>query len=281
MNASTFHGLVLGTFALLISAASLPARAAADATLVVRVETQPVATSGTVRFTGTPAGQTSLGSSGDGALRAVVAPGQHRSVLQSLGATLRQQGYRLTAITCDDRAGNQQRSHGDLATRTATFEVDRGEKVTCVFQLGLRVDRGEKVTSVPQRGLGQACTCPREGHWNVVNHTGSMACTGAMSITMPLTASTELGTLEARSGCATVHAAGMSEDEADMDMHRQSDCSYVGTVGGERDGIPMTIKFRWNVENPKRITGNLKSTVAQSGMTCRMSRTYELDYVRP
>lgn len=97
-------------------------------------------------------------------------------------------------------------------------------------------------------------------------------------MTFPLMASRGSGTLETRNNCATVHASGMSEDEADIDMHRQKGCSYVGTVGGERDGIPMQIKFRWKVENSNRITGDLKSTVSQSSMTCRMSRTYELDH---
>jgi hypothetical protein len=40
----------------------------------------------------------------------------------------------------------------------------------------------------------------------------------------------------------------------------------------------MTITFRWNVESAERITGNLESTVSQQGMTCRMSRTYQLDF---
>jgi hypothetical protein len=40
----------------------------------------------------------------------------------------------------------------------------------------------------------------------------------------------------------------------------------------------MTINFRWTVESAQRITGDLKSTVSQQGMTCRMERTYELDY---
>ena len=264
MKASTLPGLALGLFAFLVSA-NLPAWAATDATLVVRVETVPSAGSGSVRFTGTPSGQIDLSAADNPVLRVDVAAGQHRSTLQSLGASLRQQGYRLASITCDDRAANQRRSHGDLASRTAIFEASRGETITCVFQLAIR----------------QACTCPKEGQWRVVNHTGSMACTGAMSMTLPLKASTQQGTLDARSGCATVHAAGMSEDEAEIDMHVQSDCSYAGTVGGERDGIPMAIHFRWNVENPKRITGDLKSTVAQSGVTCRMSRTYELDFVGP
>jgi hypothetical protein len=97
-------------------------------------------------------------------------------------------------------------------------------------------------------------------------------------MTMPLAPSRSRGKLNVNDDCTRIVAAGMSEEEADLDMALQPDCSWLGTVGGSQDGIPMTITFRWNVESAERITGNLESTVSQQGMTCRMSRTYQLDY---
>jgi hypothetical protein len=61
-------------------------------------------------------------------------------------------------------------------------------------------------------------------------------------------------------------------------MRLTPDCGYRGTVGGSQDGIPMTIEFVWQVRDEKRISGSLSSSVSQQGMTCNMSRTYELAY---
>ena len=66
----------------------------------------------------------------------------------------------------------------------------------------------------------------------------------------------------------------MSEDLADVTMRNAPGWGYVGRVGGE--GIPI-IDFSWKVENPKRITGDLKSEIQTNGMTCRISPPYELD----
>ncbi len=237
-------------------------QAFAAPTAVVRVETLPATSTGAVRFGGTPAGQVPLNANGTATLRVDVAAGRHVSTLESIDPALQSAGYRLAAIVCDDLA-SPRRSSGDVGTRRANFEVDAGETVTCTFQLSIQ----------------SACTCPKEGRWNVVNHPGSMACTGAVTMTMPLAPSRGQGTLKIRDNCDSILASGMSDGDADMVMRVASDCSYVGTVGGSQDGIPMTIEFRWQVENTKRITGDLKSNVARSGMTCRMSRTYELDAV--
>jgi hypothetical protein len=50
-------------------------------------------------------------------------------------------------------------------------------------------------------------------------------------------------------------------------------------VGGEEGGIPMTIDFTLTVESPEHLTGALSSEVSQQGTTCRMNRTYELDFL--
>ncbi len=229
---------------------------------VVRVVTIPEISPGSFQFAGSPAGEARLSVEGSATLRASLGSGRHQSTLERIDPALRSAGYALTAITCDDGSSGR-RSRGDLSRSAAFFELENGETVTCTFVL--------RLDSV-------ACTCPKEGRWNVVNHIGSMACTGVVSMTHPLTASSSRGTLKVGDDCKTIVASGMSDSEADIEMYRQPDCGFVGTVGGARDGIPMTIEFRWSVENPKRITGDLRSTVSQQGMTCRMNRTYQLDY---
>mgnify|MGYP001026426671 CR=1 FL=1 len=235
--------------------------AAADGVAQVRIETSPSAAAGTLRFEGLPAGEVVLQEDGTATVSAQADAGSHVARLAWIDPALRDAGYRLAGIECDDVA-SARRSYGDREQGTATFEVEPGETVSCVFRLA----------------IASACTCPREGTWRVANHPGSMACTGAMSMTVPLAPSRSRGQLSVDDDCTRILAAGMSEDDADLDMTLQPDCSWLGTVGGSQDGIPMVITFRWSVEDAERITGNLESTVSQQGMTCHMSRTYEMDF---
>lgn len=229
---------------------------------VVRVTTTPNFRETELRFAGTPAGEMQLNDNGVATISADVESGRHESTLVFIDPDLVNAGYYLASITCDDPESTR-RSSGNIQNRKATFEIEDDETVTCTFAL---------------QQPSFSCKCPREGRWNVVNNTGSMACTGVVSMTTPLKASSSTGTLEVNDACDTVLAQGMSDDEADLEMRLQSDCSWLGTVGGEQDGIPMVITFRWNLENEKLILGDLESTVEQPGMTCRMSRTYRLDF---
>lgn len=247
--------------AIAVLALGLWTSAASGGTVEVRVATEPSASSGILRFEGSPAGEVSLSQDGTGRLAAEVDSGRHMSTLVEIDPVLADAGYRLAEVVCDDVA-SEQRSHGDSSQGTATFNIEDGETVACTFHLA----------------LATACICPEEGRWQVQNHRGSMICSGTMSMTLPLKASRQSGNLSTRDGCSRILAEGMSDDEADLDMAVQPDCSWRGTVGGEQDGIPMQIHFRWTAENDRRITGDLKSTVSQQGMTCRMSRTYELDF---
>ena len=261
---------LLCIFTSMVLAVSMHAFAAQTA--IVRVETIPATGTGAARFGGTPSGQVTLSANGTATLRADVAAGRHVSTLVSIDPALQSAGYILAAIGCDDLTSSR-RSTGDVGASRATFEVEAGETVTCTFLLSI------PSTAAPPP-LPISCTCPKEGRWNVVNHPGSMACTGAVTMTMPLAPSRGQGTLKIQDGCDSILASGMSDGDADILMRLAPDCGYVGTVGGSQDGIPMTIEFRWKVESSKRITGDLGSTVARSGMTCRMSRTYELDAVQ-
>lgn len=123
-----------------------------------------------------------------------------------------------------------------------------------------------------------SCICPKPGPWNVQNHTGEMVCVGAVSMAMPLAPNSTRGTIEIQDNCATIVGSGLSEDEATIEMHRTKDCDYEGSVGGSQDGIPMTINFTMEIQSEEHITGDLKSTVTEQGMTCNMSRTFELHF---
>lgn len=231
---------------------------------VVRVATEPEFGGGSFRFEGEPGGELVLASGEARSLSAEgPAPRTGTSTLVEIDPIAVAAGYRLAEIRCDD-GGSAQPSGGNLENRTATFRIEDGETVTCVFVL-----------------TAGACVCPNAGSWRVTNNPGSMVCTGAVSMTMPLAPSRSRGTLEIRDGCETIIASGMSEDEETIVMHLQDDCGYRGSVGGAYERIPMVIDFSWTVVDSETITGDLHSEVSEQGMTCNMNRTYQLEYSGP
>ena len=122
---------------------------------------------------------------------------------------------------------------------------------------------------------------PRAGSWSVSNFTGRMVC-GSM-INMPLKASQEQGVLEIKDCGWTVVGTGLAEDTAPLTMRAVDATSgrYTGSVGGAQDGIPMMIDFTWQLNSDEWIVGELSSEVTQQGMTCQMSRSFELKYAGP
>ena len=238
------------------------ALAQSGGTAVVRVVTTPAYRDATVQLTGSPAGELRLDANGLAISSAPVNRGQHLSNLIRIDPALVNAGYSLADVSCDD-TNSARRSSGDVRNSRATFEIEEGETVTCTFSL---------------RPAAVACTCPKQGRWNVVNHTGSMICTGMMSMTMPLEASRSHGTLDVNARCDTIVAKGMSDEEADVTMSLQPDCSWEGAFGAEQDGMPTTINFHWNEVSEEHIAGNLDSTYSQQGVTCKMARTFELDF---
>ncbi|MCI0633519.1 MAG: hypothetical protein L0206_06335, partial [Actinobacteria bacterium] len=87
--------------------------------IVVEKQTLPNGASGTFEFSGDVAG--SIGDNGTIAV-ANLEPGSYTS---TEGAA---PGFNLTGIECDDA-----NSSGNVGTRTATFELEAGETVTCTF----------------------------------------------------------------------------------------------------------------------------------------------------
>jgi hypothetical protein len=260
---------------------------------MVRVETNPPGLPGNFVFTGVPSGAATAG----GSLAANgLAPGSYSATASALAP-----GLQLVSIICDDGASPAP-SRGDVPNSTATFGIDDGETVTCVF----RYRQGE-TTDEPQTGSGSEqqvpaapgapaepgsgpgdpglaggceapATVPKAGKWNVSNLPGRMVC-GSM-INMPLTPSRQTGTLAIQDCGWTVVGTGMAEDTAPLTMRAVDDSGsvYTGTVGGMQDGIPMTIEFTWNLNSDEWIVGDLKSSVTQQGMTCNMTRPFELRY---
>jgi hypothetical protein len=238
---------------------SAPIASLADetGTAVVSILAEPPIGAGTFLFSGTPAGELRVQLEPATLSATELAAGGYSSTLEQLDPAAIAVGYELTDIRCDDPA-----SSGDVAGGQANFQIAPGKTVNCVFVL---IAPGD-------------CICPKEGSWQVNNLPGEMVCTGSFSMTMPLTPSKGAGTFKIEDNCDTIIASGLSEDEATLVMHRDSSCGYQGTVGGSQDGIPMTIEFNWSVLSDEEIEGQLHSLVSQQGMTCTMSRDFELDF---
>lgn len=265
MTSTSTHPATVALSALIASAGAMSEAVAAPsgtAEAVVRVRMAPEVPRATFRFAGAPAGELAFVAGEANTLRASgLAPGSFVSTLAFVDPAVSEAGYSLASIQCDD-AGSAGRSSGDLGRKAASFRLEAGETVACDFVFAKR-----------------SCICPKEGRWQATNHPGSMVCTGAMSMTVPLGPSAQKGTLEVRDGCSTLVAEGLSEDDATIVMRAASDCSFEGSVGGSQDGIPMTIHFTWQVPDSEKITGDLHSQVSKQGMTCNMSRTYEMKYL--
>jgi hypothetical protein len=213
-------------------------------------------------------------------------------------------GFQLVEISCDD-----DNSAGYLSTQTARFIIDGDESVACTFRYRRAeindssspmypepapaapdnattpepADSPEAPLPDPDEDIPVETSCtapdmvPRAGVWMVSNLPGTMSCSG---MAMPLAPSQEPGRLELRECGWTVLGSGFSDDTADLTM-RATDSSgkhYTGTIGGVQDGIPMNIDFTWTLESDSHITGSLYSQVSQQGMTCTMSRPFEMTF---
>lgn len=283
---------VIVTLTLVGSAAVQGPAGNSNGTAIVKVETLPPGAPGSFVFTGLPGGTTSAGGILE---KSDLKPGTYTSVGLGMVSDLV-----LVSITCND-GDSATPSLGSAATRTATFKIDQGETVTCVFlyrgnRLGKEdssdtgdpgdpEDPGDPDSPAEPGDPGEPQGCvkmvPKAGRWNVSNQMGRMVC-GTL-INMPLKPSRESGTLEIRDCGWTVIGSGMSQGTAPVTMRAVDRTSgrYTGSVGGAQDGIPMTIDFTWQLKSNELIVGNLKSQVTQQGMTCNMTRPFELKYSGP
>lgn len=271
----------------------------ATGSAIVRVETDPPGAPGSFTFSGVPSGTTAAGGS-------LTASGLESGAYAATAAASTP-GFALVSISCDDGA-SQAPSVGTVPTRTANFALERGETVSCVFlyrKSEIADESGGPGSGTPGPGdpsdpgdgpddpgdgpggpddPGDTGGCsapamvPKGGKWDISNLPGRMVC-GSM-INMPLAPSQQTGTLTIQDCGWTVVGTPMAEGDAPLTMRAvdNSGSVYTGTVGGTQDGIPMTIEFTWNLNSDEWIVGDLKSSVTQQGMTCNMTRPFELRY---
>ena len=270
--------------------------ARAQGSAIVRVIVQSPTAPASFDFTGTPSGSVPAGGS---LTASSLSPGSYTSTQAGAGTQAA-----LVAIACDD-VGSSAPSVGSVATRSATFNIEIGETVTCTFTYAAP-ETQERSDSPSDPGTGDnpagtnpfadpdndfddfpdpdnlpalagTFAVPKAGPWDVYNHQGRMACTGFAA---PLPEARDRGTIEVRDGGRTLYGVGMSEGTAPLTMHAIPAINgrYAGSVGGSQDGIPMTIEFFWQLVTDEWIIGYLTSTVNASGMTCNMFRTFELEY---
>ena len=296
-NRSIHVFLAIVALALVGNAAAQSPQNPATGSAIVRVETDPPGASGNFTFSGVPSGTTAAGGS--------LTASALRSGEYAATASATTPGLVLVSISCDDGA-SQAPSGGGVPTRTANFRLERGEIVTCAFLYRKSEMTGENSSSgsgtqgpgapatpgsepggepgdEPENtGVAAGCVgpamVPKAGKWNISNLPGRMVC-GSM-VNMPLTPSQQTGTLAIQDCGWTVVGTPMAEGDAPLTMRAVDDSGsvYTGTVGGVQDGIPMTIEFTWNLNSDEWIVGDLKSSVTQQGMTCNMTRPFELRY---
>ncbi len=127
-------------------------------TIIVQKQTDPLGLTDVFTFTGDVAGNIS-----DGGQLMVnnLPPGVYTSTEVLDGDTLR---FELVSIVCDD--GNSATpSSGDLATRTATFNLDPGETVVCTF-----TNKEQDITAIT---LAAFEVQANDGHATVLWQTGT------------------------------------------------------------------------------------------------------------
>lgn len=274
------------------------------AAAIVAVEVDPDNVEGTFQFTGVPSGTVSANGT---LLVADLSPGTYATTEVDPAPD-----FELTEVTCDDgEAGST--SSGDAATRTAIFNLDAGETVTCTFlneSSGTGPEVGDSGGSGSDGGTGGnggrddggtnpfvepdpdfedfpqpeelppdagTYAAPRPGTWTASNLAGQMDC-GGTSIAMPA-GTPETGTMEVLDGGATVIGTGISEGVSiTMNADPAITGRYTGSVQATEEGVPITIDYYWQVVTDEYIVGYLTSTVTAEGVSCSIYRPYELRY---
>ena len=218
--------------------------------------------------------------------------------------------FEFTSVICDD-SESAVPSSGDAATRTAVFNLDPGETVTCTFSNDDDtgndiVGGGETDTGTIPSGDGinpfvdpdddfdqfplpedpndlpdDAGThpVPRPGPWTAHNHSGGMEC-GSFEFEMA-PSPPESGEIEVLDDGATVIATGL-EESADVSITMTADPAitgrYYGSFGATQDGVPIVIDYYWQLVTDEHIVGYLTSSFSSEGVTCSIYRPFELFY---
>jgi hypothetical protein len=261
---------------------------------------------GLFQFTGVPSGTIPA----DGTLVvADLTPGTYTSTLAD------QDGLVLTDVVCDDGTGGTP-SSGDASTRSAVFNLDPGETVTCVFTDDDGFDLDEWFAAGGATGgsggggpgLGDGVNpfvepdddfdqfplpddpseipsdagtyaAPRPGPWSVTNFAGQIAC-GAFSLPVPASPP-ESGTIEVLDDGMTVVGTSLSDAPGEaiaLTADPTINGRYTGSFDGIEEGVPVVIDYYWQVVTDEYIVGFLTSDFTQEGVTCSVYRPFELFY---
>jgi hypothetical protein len=223
--------------------------------------------------------------------------------------------FELTAVECDD-GGSAAASSGDPQTRTAVFNIDPGETVTCLFTnqipgaivtptltAGGATSGGNPTGPGPGPGSGinpfenpsehlpnfplpselppgaGTFAAPKPGPWSVTNFEGQMSC-GGFSLAIPASPP-ESGILEVLDDGQTVIGTSLQEAQsAPITMIADPNINglYAGSFQGMEQGVPVTIDFFWQVVTDEYIVGYLAAGVTAEGVSCEVYRSFEMFY---
>ncbi len=277
-------------------------------TAVVASQVVPEGASASFQFTGVPSGTIS----GNGNLVvANLSPGTYTTTEVDPAPE-----FELTAVECDD-GGSGTPSSGDAQSRTAVFNIDAGETVTCLFTnempgavvtptltaggSGSGGPTGPGSGSGPVTGINPfenpgeylprfplpaeippgagTFAAPKPGPWSATNFAGQMSC-GGFSLAIPASPP-ESGVLEVLDGGRTLVGTGLQEAQsASITMTADPNISglYSGSFQGMEQGVPVTINYFWQVVTDEYIVGYLTASVTAEGVSCEVYRSFELVY---
>lgn len=278
-------------------------------TVVVTSRTEPEGASGGFTFTGVPSG--TIPANGT-LVVANLAPGTYATTEIDPAP-----GFALTAISCDD-GESASASSGDAGTRTAIFNVDPGETVRCTFTNTQDEAEEEEPTVAAGGGSAEGessagsgeespangtnpfddpgsdlegfplpenlppgagtFSAPLAGPWSAVNFAGQMTCE-AMTLSIPASPP-ESGILEVLDGGRTLIGSGLQEGTASITLQAVPGIAgrYAGSIQAIEEGMPVTIKYLWQVVTDRYIIGYLTSSVTSEGIACEVYRSFELNY---
>ncbi len=123
---------------------------------------------------------------------------------------------------------------------------------------------------------------PLPGTWTATDFAGQMVC-GGRTIPMPAQES-GAGTLEVVDGGAKIIVSGIGDaQEVSIELNAEPTITgrYRGFLQMTEDGVPFTLNYIWQLVTDEYIVGFFTSDVTAEGISCTISRPFELVYVGP
>lgn len=269
---------------------------------VVRVETEPEGVPGRFVVTGVP---TDTLATGEDARAPDLAPGTYSATLVAPAPD-----FEITEVRCDDQ-GSATASFGDPLTRTAVFNVDPAEEVTCTWVLEARTDGEEEEDRASVGSAGRdlrdpgavdpfqepgalddfpppdtvppalhGTLLPRPGPWFARHSGGRLTCSGGFGMDMP-PGPDGPGEIEVLQGGRVLSGTGVSPD-GPTTLRLTPVPGILGRWAGVAEGRgevgPVEMRYVWQVVTPEYIVGYLRGTATMRGRSCEVYQAYELEY---